>query len=413
MHSLPRHTANVRLLALLVLVAFFAAPFAPSQRPARAATEDVNSLQRSIDQKNAKIKEIQAKIESYKQVIDKKKLERASLSNQVDLITNRIQKTLLDIEQTQLQTEELELELAAIEITLEDTVQKIRSQEALIGAMLRAIQSLDARNSVEVLASGTSLTEFFSSVQQHKQLQRSLADSMRLLTKARAELESAKIAKESKKKTLTLLEEALQAKKESLSGEKNVKSTLIQETASSEKKFTSLVDNLRREYEQTEAEIASIERQMRAKLDTKAFDPSAPQTFAWPVPSRYITTYFRDTDYPYRHVFEHSGLDIRAAQKTPIRAASSGFVARAQRCSSSLCYSYTLIVHQNQVSTLYGHMSSIIVNEGDFITQGDIIGYSGGTPGTVGAGPFVTGPHLHFETRVNGIPVNPLNYVQP
>lgn len=413
MNSLPRHTTSTRLLVLVILVAFFAAPFAPTRYMARAATEDVTALQRSIDQKNAKIKEIQSKIESYKQVIDKKKLERASLNNQVDLITNRIQKTQLDIEQTQLQTEELALELSAIEITLEDTAQKIRSQELFVGGILRNMQSLDARNSVEILASGKSLTDFFATVQQHKQLQRSLADSMRLLTKARAELEATKVAKENKKQTLALLEEALQAKKESLSGEKNVKSTLIQETASSEKKFSSLVENLRREYEQTEAEISSIERQMRAKLDAKSFDPAAPQTFTWPVPSRYITTYFRDTDYPYRHVFEHSGLDIRAAQKTPIRAASSGFVARAQRCSSSLCYSYTLIVHQNQVSTLYGHMSSIIVHEGDFVTQGDIIGYSGGTPGTVGAGPFVTGPHLHFETRVNGIPVNPLNYVQP
>lgn len=411
MNSFPRR--NIFLLLLVVLVGLFASPIAPSITRVFAATDEVTALQKSIDEKNAKIKEIQTKIDSYKKVIDKKKLERASLNNQVDLITNRIQKTQLDIEQTQLQTEELSLELSAIEITLEDTVQKIRAQEVFVGAILRNMQSLDARNSIEVLASGKSLTDFFANVQQHKQLQRSLADSTRLLSKARAELEATKVAKESKKRTLSLLEEALQAKKESLSGEKNVKSVLIQETSSSEKKFNSLVDNLRREYERTESEISSIERQMRAKLDSKSFDASTPQNFTWPVPSRYITTYFRDSDYPYRHVFEHSGLDIRAAQKTPIRAANSGFVARAQRCSSSLCYSYTLIVHQNQVSTLYGHMSSIIVNEGDFVTQGDIIGYSGGTPGTVGAGPFVTGPHLHFETRVNGIPVNPLNYVQP
>ncbi len=155
-----------------------------------------------------------------------------------------------------------------------------------------------------------------------------------------------------------------------------------------------------------------MERQLRKKLEAKdALPEGGDLTFSWPVPSKFITAYFHDPDYPYRHVFEHAAVDIRAAQGTPVRAAASGFVGRARRCSSHLCYSYVLIVHQNKISTVYGHLSAISVNEGDFVAKGDTIGYSGGTPKTVGAGPFVTGAHLHFETRVNGIPVDPLNYL--
>jgi murein DD-endopeptidase MepM/ murein hydrolase activator NlpD len=70
-----------------------------------------------------------------------------------------------------------------------------------------------------------------------------------------------------------------------------------------------------------------------------------------------------------------------------------------------------MIVHADGLSSVYGHVNQISVENEQFVTKGQVIGYSGGMPGTRGAGPLSTGPHLHLEIRLNGVPVDPLNYL--
>jgi murein DD-endopeptidase MepM/ murein hydrolase activator NlpD len=98
----------------------------------------------------------------------------------------------------------------------------------------------------------------------------------------------------------------------------------------------------------------------------------------------------------------HEGIDIGASYGSPIRAAASGTIIY---CGWESGYgNLTVIDHGGNLATAYGHQSSIVVACGQQVSQGQVIGYVGSTGHS-------TGPHLHFEVRINGSPVDPMGYL--
>jgi murein DD-endopeptidase MepM/ murein hydrolase activator NlpD len=98
----------------------------------------------------------------------------------------------------------------------------------------------------------------------------------------------------------------------------------------------------------------------------------------------------------------HEGIDIGAASGTPIRAAAAGTVIYAGWLGGY--GNLTVVDHGGSVATAYGHQSGLAAGNGAFVAQGQVIGYVGSTGHS-------TGPHLHFEVRVNGVPRDPLGYL--
>jgi|CZCB01.1.fsa_nt_gi murein DD-endopeptidase MepM/ murein hydrolase activator NlpD len=100
---------------------------------------------------------------------------------------------------------------------------------------------------------------------------------------------------------------------------------------------------------------------------------------------------------------KHSGVDIAAPKGSPIKAADGGVVKFAGWSGN---YGRLVIInHENGYTTYYGHCNTIKVKVGQRVARGDVIA-------TVGETGRATGPHLHFEVRKNGVPVNPLNYIK-
>lgn len=120
------------------------------------------------------------------------------------------------------------------------------------------------------------------------------------------------------------------------------------------------------------------------------------------VPSGYPVFGNISSGFGFRRREFHTGIDIRAGVGTPVRATANGIVSYAGWKGG---YGLTVIIRHNfGFSTLYAHLSRLSVGIGKRIERGDIIGYTGTTG-------YTTGPHLHYEVRVNDRPVNPKDYL--
>jgi murein DD-endopeptidase MepM/ murein hydrolase activator NlpD len=130
--------------------------------------------------------------------------------------------------------------------------------------------------------------------------------------------------------------------------------------------------------------------------------------FIWPMPKGPISQGFGPSQLSFEPAFAgfahfHTGVDIAGPENDPVLAADDGRVVQAAVGSSGYG-NYVVLGHANGVTTLYGHLNQILVRPGDQVRQGDAIGLEGSTG-------YSTGPHVHFEVRLNGVPVDPLNYL--
>jgi len=131
------------------------------------------------------------------------------------------------------------------------------------------------------------------------------------------------------------------------------------------------------------------------------------------IPSIWPVQGWISSEFGWRHPFRtrtggrssawHTGIDIASSKGTPIIAAGNGKVVSSGYMSG---YGKTLIIdHGNNIETLYAHCSKLYVKKGDTVSRGDIIAAIGSTGRS-------TGPHIHFEVKVNGVRKNPLDYIK-
>lgn len=374
--------------------------------------QQIKGINNEIQDKQNSIKDLQEKQKKFSEAIKRKQQEKASLSNQLSILDNRAAKAELDIELVETDIDTVKLEVMKTDLDIEEKGQEIEDEKVHIANVLRLIYKRDNVSSLEVLLLNDSLADFLSQVQYLEDINENIEESLDDLKNLKKNLEKQKAALSKKNEELTDLKNDLEDKKVKLDDEKETKALILVQVGQSEKEYQRLLAQAKQEQEEASAEIASMEKLVRAKLaslegEKLEFNDNG---MTWPVQKNVITAYFHDPDYPFRNIFEHPAVDIRSSHGSTLKAAASGYVARV-KFDGTTRYGYIMLVHGDGISTVYGHVSKVYVKEDEYVIQGQKIGLTGGMPGTPGAGRLTTGPHLHFEVRLNGIPVDPLSYL--
>ncbi len=189
----------------------------------------------------------------------------------------------------------------------------------------------------------------------------------------------------------------------------------IQDAISKNEKLIEKLQTDRATWEKAEKDLAkqsrAISQMINQEMKKTEKTGSAPVIvtggFQRPVPGRITSPYGSRMHPIFKRKIFHSGVDIGAPYGTPIKAANSGRVIFVGWYSG---YGKVVIINHGNIggiptTTLYAHMSTTLVHQGANVSRGAVIG-------KVGTTGYSTGPHLHFEVRQKGNPVNPLNFIK-
>ena len=378
------------VIAAILVIALLASMLATGITFAGAA-EDVDELQdklSSLEDEKAAVKEKIAEL--TKQASDVE-ATRAALQSEIDLTKEEISTVQAYIDRLQDQIDVKTTELAAAEKALEQ-------KEEEFALTVRTTYEQGDSSYLEVLLNSSSFSDLLSRME----IITAIMDDNKKIV---AEYTAAKEDIEQKKQELQDTQDDQKEYQENL----NYK---VDELAASEAEQAALAESLQAykaeseaEYDRISNEMQDVSNQIAALSAQSAASGGVPYsgTFVWPTPSCTTTSsvYGYRVHPIYGTVKFHAGEDIPASYGAEILAAASGTVTTAGWVSGY--GNYTVIDHGGGTMTAYGHQSSILVSVGQYVEQGQVIGYVGSTGNS-------TGPHLHFEVYQNGSTVDPKSF---
>lgn len=364
-----------------------------------AGAYDNDTLLKMIEEKNSELKKIQAEREKLETNLDSVLKTKGSLSKEVQTLEYNIRQLNLAMESNKVAISKLELEMESINSDVQDVKKKIANKKETVNKLMLEVYQRDRDPFFLIFLRSETLAEGVSELQNLVTMNNDLTVSVDELRSLQDDLVAKAAAAERKKKEKEIEAKNLVNRQYIVNDEKEEKQKLLSVTKSQEKFYADQIEELDKQQTEISKVLSDIEYQLRQNFDPTLLPIKRSGVLAYPIQNAPMSQDYGNTKFAeraYRTKF-HNGIDFAARIGTPIFAAEDGVVKAADNNDKGTLrwqkYQYGMhivIEHPNNLSTLYAHLSKILVRVGASVKRGDLIGYSGNSG-------YATGPHLHFS----------------
>ncbi len=342
-----------------------------------------SELQNQLNEANGQLENVQSNLSENLQ--------------QVEKLDSRIETAEKELAEQESKITELKESISQLETELNTITEKYDKQVELFKQRMVAIYIAGDTQYLDVLLNSSSLSDFISSyyiISQLTQIDEELINNLETKKKS-MDLSMQKLENE-KKELATIVENQTRTTR-TLQNTKKMRENFIAKLSDEEKNLQEKIDEINQQYDIVNQQILALAQQ---GIDIAYIGGE----LEWPVPGyTRITSKFAMRVHPITGQYKlHTGVDIGAPEGANFVAANDGIVVKAEL---NAAYGNMVIIdHGGGISTLYAHGSAILVEVGQSVKRGDSILKVGSTG-------YSTGPHAHFEVRINGVATDPLPYI--
>lgn len=396
-----QYTFKTRLVAALLSGVVLCGTPAYIMAEDEDLTNQLDSIQQQVNQQNA------AKADAETVI--------GSVSEQLRQIEEQLRQATAELGTIKEQRVAVENDITLNERQLAEAQKRLEGRESVFYKRVRDIYINGRLSYLDVVIGSKDFSDFANRLEVLKRIIDSDITLINEIKKERADIEAHKQKLEADRAKLVELEKSALAKQAEIEQKKAERNVVLQKAQNDRATAMQAIEELNASSAQVSA---MLKERQAARAAAAAADAAAAQSsggqgasdnwvqgtgqLGWPVSGEITSPYGYRVHPIWGTTIYHSGIDIGVDEGTPVHAADGGVVVWSGWMGG---YGYAVVIdHGNGLSTLYGHNSELAVDEGQSVAKGQVISYAGSTGNS-------TGPHVHFEVRVNGDPVDPMGYL--